>query len=231
MRMPADNNVRDVRDVRIARDVRIVRVLPHSFYARPTLEVAEDLLGKVLVHRTRQGMASGVIVETEAYIGEDDPACHAAPGPTPRNAPLYGMPGVAYVYLNYGIHYLMNAVTEADGYPGAVLIRALQPLDGIELMTKRRAPNGRAIDEHDLCRGPGNLTKALGITIQDNRLDLSTSKLTIEDRGISVGTIATGPRIGIRVAVDRPWRYWVEGHRSVSGASSITKAAKRGLRG
>src|SRR5437762_3107323 len=143
-------------------------VLPHSFYARPTLKVTEELLGKVLVHRARQGVASGVIVETEAYIGEDDPACHASFGRTARSETLFGPPGFAYVYLNYGVHYLVNAVTEADGYPGAVLIRALQPLEGIELMTKRRAPDGRAIDEHDLCRGPGNLTKALGITIKDN---------------------------------------------------------------
>jgi len=191
-------------------------VLSRAFYERPTLKVTEDLLGKVLVHRTREGITSGVIVEAEAYIGEDDPACHASFGRTPRNEPLFGLPGFAYVYLNYGVHYLVNAVTEADGYPGAVLIRALQPLDGIGLMKKRRAPDGRAIDEHDLCRGPGNLTRALGIAITDNRLDLSDSTLTIEDRGISVGAIATGPRIGIRVAVERPWRYWVEGHRSVS---------------
>jgi len=191
-------------------------VLTRSFYSRPTLKVTEELLGKVLVHRTREGMASGVIVETEAYIGEDDPACHASFGRTARNEPLFGPAGFAYVYLNYGIHYLVNAVTEADGYPGAVLIRALQPLDGLELMQRRRAPDGRAIDAHDLCRGPGNLTKALGITIRDNRLDLSESKLTIEDRGIAVGAIATGPRVGIRVAVERPWRYWVEGHRAVS---------------
>jgi DNA-3-methyladenine glycosylase len=206
-----------VRVVRPVRAVRPVRVLPHAFYARPTLQVAEDLLGKVLVHKTREGLASGAIVETEAYIGEDDPACHASFGRTARSEPLFGPPGFAYVYLNYGIHYLVNAVTEADGYPGAVLIRALQPLDGISLMKKRRAPNGRDIDDHDLCRGPGNLTKALGITIDDNRLDLTASTLTIEDRGISVGAIATGPRIGIRVAVERPWRYWVEGHRAVSG--------------
>jgi len=205
-----------VRIVRPVRVVRGVRVLAHSFYARPTLKVAEDLLGKVLAHRTREGVTSGVIVETEAYVGEDDPACHASFGRTARSEPLFGPPGIAYVYLNYGIHYLMNAVTEADGYPGAVLMRALQPLDGVTLMKKRRAPDGRDIDEHALCRGPGNLTKALGITITDNRLDLATSKLTIEDRGISVGRIATGPRIGIRVAVERPWRYWVEGHRSVS---------------
>ena len=186
--------------------------------------MAEELLGKVLVHRTREGVASGVIVETEAYIGEDDPACHASFGRTPRNEPLYGPPGLAYVYVNYGIHYLVNAVTEADGHPAAVLIRALQPLEGIALMKKRRASEGRIVDEHDLCRGPGNLTRALGITVTDNRVDLTLrqgsgqarGKLSIEDRGIAVGTVARGPRIGIRVAVDRPWRCWVEGHRSVS---------------
>jgi DNA-3-methyladenine glycosylase len=199
-------------------------VLPRSFYERPTLTVAEELLGKVLVHRTRQGTASGVIVETEAYIGEDDPACHASFGRTPRNEPLYGPPGLAYVYLNYGVHYLVNAVTEADGHPAAVLIRALQPLDGIALMKKRRAIDGRSVDEHDLCRGPGNLSRALGITLTENRLDLtgredlgqSGSTLFIEDCGILVGAVARGPRIGIRVALDRPWRCWVDGHRSVS---------------
>jgi len=199
-------------------------VLPRSFYERPTLTVAEELLGKVLVHRTRQGTASGVIIETEAYIGEGDPACHASFGRTPRNEPLYGPPGVAYVYLNYGVHYLVNAVTEADGHPAAVLIRALQPLDGIALMKRRRGSEGRSVDEHDLCRGPGNLSRALGITLTENRLDLTGgedsaqpgSTLFVEDRGIAVGDVARGPRIGIRVAVDRPWRCWVDGHRSVS---------------
>src|SRR5918996_222352 len=133
-------------NVRIVRDVRIVRVLERPFYDRPTLTVARELLGKVLVHHTPAGTAAGMIVETEAYIGEDDPACHAAPGPTRRNAPLYGPPGHAYVYLNYGIHYLVNAVTEAEGHPAAVLIRALEPVDGVRLMTKRRAPDGDHVD-------------------------------------------------------------------------------------
>ena len=200
-------------------------VLGRDFYDRPTLTVARELLGKVLVHRTSAGVTAGTIVETEAYIGEDDPACHAAPGPTPRNAPLYGPPGLAYVYLNYGIHYLVNAVTEAEGHPAAVLIRALEPVDGVRLMMKRRAPDGRHIDDEDLCRGPGNLTRALGITLTDNLLDLTlrpgsgqaSSRLYIEDRGMRVGEIASGPRIGITVGVDKPWRFWVAGNRSVSG--------------
>jgi DNA-3-methyladenine glycosylase len=155
-----------------------------------------------------------MIVETEAYIGEDDPACHAAPGPTRRNAPLYGPPGIAYVYLNYGIHYLVNAVTEAEGHPAAVLIRALSPVDGVALMHRRRGPHVAA---PDLCRGPGNLTKALGIALSENQLDLVSSRLTIEDRGHAVADVSWGSRIGIRVGVEQPWRCWITGHPSVSG--------------
>ena len=115
-----------------------MRRLTAEFYERPTLEVLEDLIGKVLAHQARGVRTAGMIVEAEAYIGEADPACHAAPGPTSRNAPLYGPPGRAYVYLNYGIHYLVNAVTEEEGSPAAVLIRALEPLEGVELMRRRR---------------------------------------------------------------------------------------------
>jgi DNA-3-methyladenine glycosylase len=194
-------------------------VLPRSFYDRPTLLVAEDLLGKVLVHRTRAGAAAGMIVEAEAYIGEGDPACHAAPGPTRRNAPLYGPPGVAYVYFNYGMHHLVNAVTEAEGRPAAVLIRALEPLDGIPLMHRRRAGGGRRIAVNRLCRGPGNLTRALGITLAQNRLALTSRRLWIEDRGLARGPVSWGPRIGIRVGRDRPWRCWITGHPSVSAVA------------
>jgi DNA-3-methyladenine glycosylase len=193
-----------------------ISVLTRSFFERPTLTVAKDLLGKVLVHRTSRGTAAGMIVETEAYIGEDDPACHAAPGPTTRNQPLYGPPGIAYVYLNYGIHYLVNAVTESEGSPAAVLVRALEPIDGIDLMTRRRR-NGRADIASNLCRGPGNLTQALGITLAENRLDLTSSRLTIEDRGVVPPHVAWGPRIGIRHGTDRPWRCWIAGHPCVSG--------------
>ena len=198
-----------------------------TFYDRATLDVARDLLGLVLVHNRRGVVTSGVIVEVEAYIGESDPACHAAPGPTRRNEPLYGVPGHAYVYLNYGIHCLVNVVTESHGSPAAVLIRALDPLDGIEVMRRRRAraakgrrsiENRGALATHALCRGPGNLTMAMGITLAENRLDLLGDRLYIEDRRIRIGAVAWGPRIGIRVGTESPWRAWVEGHEAVSAA-------------
>jgi DNA-3-methyladenine glycosylase len=186
-------------------------VLSRSFFERPTLQVAEDLIGMVLVHETRSGRASGAIVEAEAYIGEADPACHAAPGPTRRNEPLYGRPGIAYVYLNYGLHYLVNAVTEASGSPAAVLIRALEPLEGIDLMRRRRARGtARRVTEFgtaELCRGPGNLTRALGITLRQNRWDLTGGPLRIEDRGLARGRrLGWTRRIGINVGVEQEWR-------------------------
>jgi DNA-3-methyladenine glycosylase len=197
------------------------RPLPREFYARPTLDVARDLIGKVLVHDTPAGLTSGVIVETEAYIGETDPACHAAPGPTKRNAPLYGPPGVAYVYLNYGIHYLVNAVTEPDGWPAAVLIRALEPLQGEALMRRRRTRGtgrrAKDLETAALCRGPGNLTRALGLSLLQNLRDLTLADVRIEDAGLPARAIATSPRIGITVGADRPWRFYAVGSAAVSG--------------
>jgi DNA-3-methyladenine glycosylase len=198
--------------------------LPRAFYDRPTLIVARDLIGKILVHNRRGVRTSGVIVEAEAYIGESDPACHAAPGPTPRNAPLYGPPGHAYVYLNYGIHYLVNFVTEGVSCPAAVLIRALEPVDGIDVMRLRRTRSGRGrsgrpadVMTHDLCRGPGNLAKAMGITLAENRVDLTGSRLFVEDHGVRSGRVAWGPRIGINVGTEHRWRVYVVGQPAVSG--------------
>lgn len=210
--------------------------LPPSFYARPTLDVARDLLGTILVHDTPEGTAAGMIVEVEAYIGEDDPACHAAPGPTKRNAPLYGPPGLAYVYFNYGVHWLVNAVTEAEGSPAAVLIRALDPIAGVDLMRARRAPRRRdglgwasdatdaprpwAGKDSDLCRGPGNLTRALEVTGAQNRAPLAGGPLRIERaraRRAAALPVAWSPRIGIRVGQERPWRAYVPGNPAVSG--------------
>jgi DNA-3-methyladenine glycosylase len=198
--------------------------LPRPFYARPTLTVARDLLGKVLVHQTSAGLASGIIVEVEAYVGESDPACHAAPGRTKRNAPLYGPPGFSYVYLNYGLHHLVNVVTEPEDSPAGVLIRALEPLEGIPLMRRRRmrhraARHGKgrmSIADHALCQGPGNVSRALGVTLEDNHVDLLGDKLYIDDRGHTIARVSWSPRIGIRVGTDRDWRCFAHGHMSVS---------------
>lgn len=197
-------------------------ILRQAFYARPTLEVARDLIGMVLVHRTPDGTTAGMIVEAEAYIGEDDPACHASAGPTARNRPLYGPPGRAYVYVNYGLHHLVNAVTETTGAPAAVLIRALAPLEGLELMHARRGGlrwrTGKPrVSDTALCRGPGNLSAAMGIDLGQNEGPLYAGPLTIEDRGLDPGTIVWGPRIGISKGVERPWRVSVVDHPSVSG--------------
>jgi len=189
------------------------------------LDVAGDLLGKILVHDRRGVRTSGMIVEVEAYIGESDPACHAAPGPTRRNQIMYGEPGHAYVYLNYGIHCLVNIVTESVGSPAAVLVRALDPIEGIEVMRRRRGRemkgrrmrmNGYSLAAHDLARGPGNLTMAMGITLAENTLDLCGDQLFIEDRGLEVGALKWGTRIGIRVGTEHPWRAWVAAHPAVS---------------
>jgi DNA-3-methyladenine glycosylase len=176
----------------------------------------------VLVHRAPDGLTAGTIVETEAYIGEGDPACHAARGPTPRNAPMYGEPGHAYVYFNYGMHALLNVVTEPKGVPAAVLIRALEPIEGLAGMHWRRGRrrDGRAIEDADLCRGPGNLTRAMGIGLERNRIDLTKDAvgLWIEDRGARVSTIAWSSRIGIRVGIQHEWRCYVVGNACISGS-------------
>jgi DNA-3-methyladenine glycosylase len=200
--------------------------LPRSFYDRPTLQVLEAIIGKVLVHQVRGRRTAGLIVEAEAYIGEDDPACHAAPGPTQRNAPLYGPPGHAYVYLNYGLHHLVNAVTEAEGSPAAVLVRALEPVEGIALMRERRlrarrgrrSPSSRRIEIPDaaLCRGPGNLTVALAIDLRQNGADLTAGPLAIEDHGVRVHELEWSPRIGLTVGTEPHWRCHWKGHLGVS---------------
>lgn len=218
------------RWARVARNMT-ARLTP-DFYARPTLDVLRDLIGKVLVHEVRGTRTAGLIVEAEAYVGEDDPACHAAPGPTRRNAPLYGPPGRAYVYLNYGLHHLVNAVTESAGSPAAILVRALEPLEGLDHMRRRRlrarhlpgrratSRLGRPLDAADLCRGPGNLTVALGITLAQNASDLTRGPLAIEDAGVRPPALDWSPRVGIRVGTDRLWRCTWRDHPSVSSRTS-----------
>jgi DNA-3-methyladenine glycosylase len=180
-----------------------------AFYARPVVEVAVDLLGCVVAHDG----ASGVIVETEAYH-HSEPACHAYVGLTDRTHVLFGPPGRAYVYRSYGIHALLNAVCEAAGIGAAVLIRALEPLSGLDRMRARRGLERPA----DLCSGPGKLTQALGIELGLNGSDLAAGPVRILPRPAGWERIEhlSGPRVGITKAAELPWRFCVAGSRSVS---------------
>ena len=177
------------------------------FFARDVHEVARDLVGCRLFY---EGVG-GTIVETESYE-RDDPACHAYVGLTRRTATLFGPPGRAYVYLSYGIHSLLNAVAEPEGEAAAVLIRAIEPTSGIEQMRERR---GRR-PEADLCSGPGKLTEALGIGLDDNGADLSLDPFLLLPPEGSPPRVVTGPRIGITKAVERPWRFCAAGSPYVS---------------
>jgi DNA-3-methyladenine glycosylase len=181
----------------------------HDFYARDVREVARDLLGAVVRH----GQCAGVVVETEAYH-ESEPACHAFAGLTARTRTLFGPPGYAYVYRSYGIHALLNAVCEPEGIAAAVLIRALEPADGIALMRARRGlePIG------ELCSGPGKLTQALGLELEHNGCDLLAGPVTIEParEHLAATVVVASERIGITKAVDLPWRFTVAGSRFVS---------------
>ena len=178
----------------------MVKPLPREFYNRPTLTIARELIGARLV-RILDGMKLvGIITETEAYIGEEDLACHAKAGLTARTAPMFGPPGHAYVYFTYGNHWMLNAVTEREGFPGAVLIRAIQPVEGIEIMVEKR--KGRDT------LGPGKLTQALGITKSENRVDLteSNSSLWMEaGHFIPDKSVTIGPRVGL-YSVPEPWK-------------------------
>jgi len=180
-----------------------------AFFRRPVVEVARDLVGCVVRH----GGTAGVIVETEAYH-DSESACHAHAGLTPRTATLFGAPGHAYVYRSYGIHAMLNAVTEPEGVGSAVLIRALEPLAGLEAMRQRRGLERL----EDLCSGPGRLTQALGIGLDLNGSDLLDGPIRFEPRAPDFdGRVqATAPRVGITKAVELPWRFTAEGNRFVS---------------
>jgi DNA-3-methyladenine glycosylase len=187
---------------------------PPDFYDRPVLEVARDLVGCTVEF----GGASGVIVETEAYH-ECEPACHAYVGLTPRTATLFGPPGNAYVYRSYGVHALLNAVCEPEGTGAAVLIRALEPLEGIEEMRARRDPIGdRTPRDQDLCSGPGKLTQAVGIWLTENGGSLSSGPVRILERSPAWRdpSVVVGTRVGITLAVELPWRFCVAGNPHVS---------------
>ncbi len=190
------------------------RIVPASFYDGDTELVARDMLGMLLQCTTPQGTCSGIIVETEAYVGEHDAACHAAAGLTARTAPLYDRAGIAYVYFIYGMYWCVNAVTRARGSPSAVLVRALEPVAGVVLMRSRRP---RARRDRDLTNGPGKLCMALGIDGAMNRQSLQRGPLVIREyTTYQDAAVSITPRIGIRHAADWPLRWLVSGNEYVS---------------
>ena len=191
-------------------------ILPREFYNRPTLAVARELIGARVIRILNGQRLVGIITETEAYIGEKDLGCHAKAGRTPRTVVMYGPPGHAYVYFTYGNHWMLNAVTEREGFPAAVLMRAIQPIAGAEVMSARRS--GR--DTY----GPGKLTQAMGITGSENGVDLtrSGSRLWIEAGQVIPNLLVTkGPRVGLNTVPEpwksKPWRFLVKGWRVETG--------------
>jgi DNA-3-methyladenine glycosylase len=174
--------------------------LRRAFFARHSSVVAPDLLGKILV----VGSCRGRIIEVEAYGGTDDAASHAARGPTPRNAVMFGPAGVLYVYFTYGMHHCANIVTGPVGDAQAVLLRGLEPIEGVEAMRLRRPKVRR---ERDLANGPGKLCAAFGIDLRHNGLELTKGPIGIFDDGTTSSDPVVGPRIGIKKAVETPWRW------------------------
>jgi len=200
-------------------------VLPRSFYDRDPRRVSRDILGKILVRREARQLLAARIVEVEAYLGRDDPAAHSAFGRTPRNSVLFGPPGHVYVYFIYGNHYCLNISCLPDGVPGGILIRALEPLQGIEAMAQAR---GVSINNRKnlrlLTSGPGRLAQAFGITrLRDNDKDLTNKRsgLYVAEDNFRPGRILVTPRIGIRKAADRPLRYIIAHNPYVSGPKAI----------
>ncbi len=203
------------------------RTLPRSFYARSTLAVARELLGSILARRLPEGILRGRIVETEAYVGEEDKACHARAGRTQRTDPLYGPPGLAYVYLTYGMHYMLNAVTELEGKPAAVLIRAAEPLEGIEAMRRARGIEDPLL----LSAGPARLTQAFGIDLRQNRTDLQGPDVWIEPGPpVPDALVGTSARIGCHTAPApwdlMPWRFYEAGNPHVTPGTPRSLAPK-----
>lgn len=189
-------------------------ILPVSFYSLPTLKVVEDLIGMVLVRKSEEGTTSGVIVEAEAYKGEDDPASFASRGRTKKSEMLYGPAARAFVYLTYGIHFMLNVITERENYPAAVLIRAVEPLEGISLMKKRRGIDDLA----NLCSGPAKLCQAFAIDLSLNGISLSPprSPLIIEKRSTEKRELVWRPRVGIREGKEKLWRVYQKGNPFIS---------------
>jgi DNA-3-methyladenine glycosylase len=187
--------------------------LSKLFYSQSTLTLARALLGKHLCRKWRDSYLVGKIVETEAYIGEDDPACHAARGKTNRNAVMYGPAGFAYIYFIYGMYYCLNVVAREEGFPAAILIRALEPISGVSQMMAFRKTN----NVHNLTNGPGKLCQALHLDRKQNGVDLCANELFISDgEMIRPGQIESSRRVGIKVGVDHQWRFFIGDNSFVS---------------
>lgn len=186
--------------------------LKRSFYNRPTLDVAEDILGKFIVFNSPWGKLSARIVEVEAYIGRDDPACHASRGLTKRNRPMFGPGGFTYIYFIYGMYHCLNFATEPKDSPAAILLRAAEPDEGCDLMLQ----NSGKTSSTRLLSGPGKFCRAFGLTTEQNDLDLTGDLLYIEDRNMKVRNIQRSQRIGIRVGQDLLWRFYDADSTAVS---------------
>lgn len=184
-----------------------------DFYLQPTLKVAKNLLGKIVVRKIGKNILAGKIVETEAYIGENDPACHAFGGMTPRNKIMYLQGGHAYVYFTYGMHYCFNVVTEREGFPSAVLIRAVEPIEGIELMKKFRQTK----DIYNLTNGPAKFCQAFKIDKSLNGTSLLGDEIFIIESNDNLNfKIGRSSRIGIKSGLDKKWRFFIIGNPFVS---------------
>ena len=209
-------------------------VLPREMFARGAVEVAPTLLGCVLEHETPEGLVAVALTEVEAYMGAADPASHSYRGRTARNGVMFGPPGHAYVYFTYGMHFCVNLVCLPDGTASAVLLRAGRVITGIELAAARRdarrEPAGRRLAERDLARGPGRLCKALDITRAQDGADVCDPASPLRARWPDQREtldISQGPRIGISVATDFPWRFWVTGDPTVSAYRPYTPRLRR----
>jgi len=200
-----------------------LEVLKRNFYARNSVEVAKELLGKLLVRELPEGRLIGKIVEVEAYRGSDDPASHAYRGKTPRNEVMFSKPGLAYIYFTYGMHYCLNVKAEKEGIPGAVLIRALEPLEGIKIMKKNRQTE----KIKELTNGPAKLTKAMKITKELNGWDLTKGKKLFICKPVfeEKFEIVTTSRIGISAGTEKPWRFYIKGNPFVSCGGLVRKTA------
>ncbi len=203
-----------------------MKPLAQSFDNRPTLEVARELLGCEIWVRQGNSLIGGRLVEVEAYVGEEDPSCHAHRGKSPKTETMYGPPGMAFVYFTYGNHWMLNFVTERKGFPAAVLIRGVEPLHGIATMRNRRM----VARDHDLTNGPGKITHAFGITGRDNGISLRGPRIVVTRAAAEVGgVIATSGRIGVGEGHERPWRFFYQDNPWVSKYRFGTKSYLKSL--